>query len=235
MQRNTPSLQTREVPVMTAEDYPYFDDRTDAGAQLATFLPDGIGRDWLVLALPRGGVPVAVALARHLGATLDLLVVRKVGAPRNPELALAAVTGPGADQLVVNDRVRRMLEVDDATLQELARTQVSEVARRQAMWKGARGDVAIKGRKVLIVDDGVATGTTLAAAVRAVRQQGAAEIAIAVPVALKGALARYAGTDITVICPYPDAPLFAVGQAYRNFPQVADTEVLTLMQAVDAG
>lgn len=210
---------------MTADTWPRYRDRVDAAEALIRALPDEIGADWLVLALPRGGMPVAEVIARHLGAALDVLILRKVGAPGNPELALAAVTGPGADEIVVNEEVRVGVGLDLARVRRLAAPAIAEVARRAAAWRGVRPLVPIRGRKVLIVDDGIATGTTMAAAIKAVRAAGAGVVALACPVALGGALAPFAGQGLTIICPWPEAPLGGVGQAYERFDQVTDEAV----------
>lgn len=211
---------------------PHFHDRAQAAEALIRQLPAEVDKTWLVLALPRGGVPIAAALARHLGAALDLLIVRKVGAPGNPELALAAVTGPGLEAMVVNDGVRDMFGLSAAEVLHLARPQVDEIARRRRLWS-ARG-LALAGRSVLIVDDGVATGATLRAAIEAARLQGAARIGVAVPVALGQALDRLPAGVSPVICPYPSTELSAIGAAYADFPQVADDEVARLLAAAPA-
>lgn len=208
----------------------YFKDRAAAAEALIRALPLGIGPDWLVLALPRGGVPIAADIARHLGAEIDVIVVRKVGAPGNPELALAAVTGPAPDQMVVNESVRDMFAIDDENLQALAAEPIREVEVRRRRWCPEGRALTVAGRDVLIVDDGVATGTTLAAALDAVRAQGAGRIAVALPVALGRALEPFRLAGIEIICPHPDAPLFGVGAAYERFPQVPDEEVGRLLE-----
>jgi putative phosphoribosyl transferase len=210
-------------------------DRAAAAEALIGQLPDDIGADWLVLALPRGGVPVGAPIARHLGASFDVLILRKVGAPGNPELALAAVTGPGPDQIAYNDALCVQLGMDHARVHAFAAPQIEEVARREALWRGARPAQPLQGRKVLIVDDGMATGTTMAAAVQAVRAGGATRIAVAVPVALGDALDALRDRDLTVICPWPDAPLGGVGQAYAAFPQVSDEVVRAALEDAASG
>lgn len=207
-----------------------FADRLDAAEALIRALPPGIGPDWLVLALPRGGVPIAAAIARHLGADLDVILVRKVGAPGNRELALAAVTGPAPDQMVVNEAVRDMLAIDDEGLQALAAGPIREIEARRRRWCPEGRAFTIAGRDVLLVDDGVATGTTLAAALGAVRAQGARRIAVAVPVALGRALDPFRDHGVEIICPHPNAPFAGVGAAFATFPQVADDEVSRLLE-----
>jgi putative phosphoribosyl transferase len=208
-----------------------FPNRNAAAWRLIERLPPEIDADWLVLGLPRGGVPLAAVIARHLGAPLDVLIVRKVGAPGNSELALAAVTGPGPEGIVINHEVQAALGLDDATVVRLSRSAVTEVARRSRAWSPARPHLPLRGRDVLVVDDGVATGTTLAAAIAALRRQGVRRIAVAVPVALGQSLAPlHEGDDPPlVICPYPESRLSGVGQAYNVFPQVSDDEVRTTL------
>ncbi len=191
-------------------------------------MPPQMGPDWRVLALPRGGVPVAAEVARHLGVPLDILVVRKVGAPGNPELALAAVTGPGRAGMVVNEGLQRLLGLTDAEVERLAAPQVEEVARRRALWSAAPA-LPLAGRPVLIVDDGMATGTTLRAAIEAALQQGARQVGVAVPVALGSSLRKLPPGVDPVICPHPAAAFSAVGMAYDEFPQVKDEEVARML------
>lgn len=139
---------------------PYlFRNRSDAAARLTAALPPDIDATWLVLGLPRGGVPIAAQIAR------------KFGTPGNPELAVAAVTGPGDDQIVINKSVQRLCGLTDADIRERAIRSVQEVEARRRMWTKSRDTIALQGRDILLVDDGAATGTTLAAAIQAARQQ----------------------------------------------------------------
>jgi len=207
----------------------FYRDRADAAEDLIRHLPDEVDRTWVVLALPRGGVPIAAAIAAHLGARLGLLIVRKVGVPGNPELALAAVTGAGPDEIVVNDALRRALGLSDAEVLELARPEVEEIARRRRLWLA--DEVPLASRPVLIVDDGVATGATLRAAVEAARRRGAARIGVALPVALGTSLLGLSHVS-PVVCPHPAAGLSAVGAAYSDFPQVSDSEVTMYLSQI---
>lgn len=200
-----------------------FRDRAQAAEELIRLLPADVGKDWLILALPRGGVPVAAPLARHLGGVLDLMIVRKVGTPGNPELALAAVTGPGPTEIVINESLRDMLGLADEDVLQLARPEVEEIVRRRKLW--AAPGLPLAGRAVLLVDDGMATGTSLRAAIGAAAAQGARRIGVALPVALGDSLHKLPGGLSPVICPYPSAELSAVGAAYDFFPQVSDEEV----------
>lgn len=208
----------------------FFRDRAEAAEVLIRLLPAGVGKDWLVLALPRGGVPVAAPLARHLGAALDLLIVRKVGTPGNPELALAAVTGPEHTEIAVHEGLRDMLGLTDDDVARLARPEVEEIARRRKLW--AAPGFPLAGRSVLIVDDGMATGTTLRAAISAASAQGARQIGVALPVALGSSLRQLPSGLSPVICPHPSADLSAVGAAYDHFPQVSDQEVADTLSAM---
>lgn len=208
----------------------FFRDRAQAAEALIRLLPPEVDRDWLVLALPRGGVPVAAPIARHLEAALDLMVVRKVAAPGNRELALAAVTGPGPAGIVVNEPLRDMLGLADTDVVRLARPEIEEVARRRKLW--AAPGFPLTGRSVLIVDDGLATGTTMRAALAAARAQGARQIGVALPVALGTSLRRLPADLSPVICPHPSADLSAVGGAYEDFPQVSDAEVFTILSSM---
>lgn len=202
----------------------WFRDRADAAQALIDLMPSEIDAEWVVLALPRGGVPLAARIAGHLGAQLGLIVVRKVGAPGQPELAVAAVTGPGPERMVIHEGVRSLLGLTDTRLDELAAGQVAEVARRKALWPDATG-LSLEGRDVLIVDDGCATGTTLHAAINEARLRGAHRIGIALPLALRRALDRLPAGTGPIICPHPDAALPAISLAYGSFPQLEDEDV----------
>ena len=188
-------------------------------------LPPFVDRTWLVCGLPRGGVPIAAAIARHLGAQLDVLIVRKVGAPANPELAVAAVTGPRDDQIVINKAVQRLYGLTDADIHALAIQPAKDVEARRRMWAQDDAPTTVSGRDILIVDDGAATGTTLAAAIAAARQQGARRIIAVIPVALQGALTHLHASDVQVICLHHPDHLSSVGEAYQQFPQVSDVQV----------
>lgn len=213
---------------------PRFRDRDGAADALIALLPAEIGADWLVLGLARGGVPIARRIAQHLGAVWAPLVVRKVGLPGNPEIALAAVTGAGKDELLVNEPLADASGVDPARIERLAAPEIAEVERRKHLWfpQGKAPDPS--GRKVLVVDDGVATATTMAAAIRHLGRQGAARICIAVPVALGDSLGRLAQGQMPIICPFPNETYEAIGMAYASFPQVTDSSVGMLLSQARA-
>lgn len=180
----------------------------------------------VVLGIPRGGVEVAAIVARALGAPLDVVIPRKIGAPGNPELGLGAVAG---DVEVLDDRLIRLLGVSDQYLREEIETQRQEIARRSAVYRGDRPEVPLEGKIAAVVDDGVATGGTAAAAVRWARARGASRVVLAVPVAPAEAVWRLSkeADDVRVLA-QPE-PFYAVGQWYRDFPQVEDWRVIELL------
>jgi len=204
-----------------------FANREDGGRQLATLLDDLRGRpDLLVLGLPRGGVPVAHAVAIALAAPLDVFVVRKLGAPHQPELALGAIASGGT--MVLNDDIVRHLGVDAAHLQPIVDAQRQEVDARERRYRGHRPPVAVRGRTVVLVDDGLATGATMRAAVAALRPAAAAVI-VAVPVGAPEAveMLRAEVDRVEAVSTPPD--FAAVGLWYRDFQQVSDEEVRRLL------
>lgn len=205
-----------------------FADRADAGRQLAELLDEYAGRDdVIVLALPRGGVPVAYEVARILGVPLDVMIVRKLGTPGQPELAMGAVASGGA--YVTNPRVVEQANVNESEMQEELDRQRAELARREAAYRGGRPPPRIAGRSVVVVDDGLATGATMRAAVQALVQYEPQEIVVAVPVApphVQDSTLREADRFIALVQP---TPFYAVGQWYRDFEQTTDAEVTALL------
>ena len=199
-------------------------DREEAGDRLAKDLAFLKGRrDVVVLAVPRGGVVVARPIAESLAAPLDLIIVKKVGAPGNPELAVGAVTQDG--ELIVDDEMVRTLRVSEDFLNKEAAIQTGEIAERMKRYRGDSPYPRIEGRTVVVVDDGVATGSTLRAAVRSVRRGKAAEIILAVPVGSRQAIAALSKIVERVICPSIPEPFFAIGEFYDSFDQVEDETV----------
>ena len=207
-----------------------YQDREDAARQVLEALPPLMDDDIVVLALPRGGVPIGAVIARALNAPLDLLLVRKVGAPRNPELAIGAVTGPGNDGLVVNESVAQLYGLTREDVARLAEPELDELERRRQAYLGQRPKVPVRGKTVILVDDGIATGTTVRSALVALRQQGPKRIILAVPVASADVLADLENQVDRIVCPEPHLHFGAVGGAYRVFDQVADSTVIDLMQ-----
>ena len=186
--------------------------------------------DVVVLGLPRGGVPVAHEVAEALGLPLDVFVVRKLGAPSQPELALGAIASGGT--VVLNDDIVRALRVDDVRLQSIIDAQRAEVDARDRLYRGDRARLALDGRTIVLVDDGLATGATMRAAVAAVRQHDVTSVVVAVPVAAPEAVEMlYAtpGVDRVAVVSTP-SDFVAVGLWYRDFSQVSDDEVRRLLE-----
>jgi len=202
-------------------------DRVHAGQVLAEALA---GRSWhepLVLALPRGGVPVAAPVATALAATLDVLVVRKVGAPRRPELALGAIA-EGSDQVVWGEAVGHR-HPDLASVEGTVAAERAELARRVAAYRGDHPRPPVDGRDVVVVDDGLATGATAEAALQSVAGLGARTVVLGVPVGPPATIARLEQVADQVVCPLVRPDLGSVGQWYDDFAQTSDAEVLALL------
>ncbi|AOS96437.1 Putative phosphoribosyl transferase [Microbulbifer aggregans] len=208
-----------------------FTDRTEAGRRLAQTLTDLAGRDdVLLLALPRGGVPVGLELARALRVPLDLLLVRKLGVPGHEELAMGAVT---ANARVLNDSVLASLGISEAALDEVTRTERQELERRSRRYRGDRSVPKLTGKTVVLVDDGIATGATMEAAARAVREENPAELILAVPVAPPDALHRFAPLVDRIECLMSPQSFWAIGAWYRDFSQLTDEQVLEQMREAE--
>lgn len=203
-----------------------FHDRKDAGQRLTAHLWD-YGKSAVVLGLPRGGVPVAAEVAKALGAALACFVVRKLGAPRQPELALGAVASGNVE--VLNDEVIRSLRVTADELHAVRVREAQEVMRRQQRYQGDRPFPELRGKTVILVDDGVATGATMRAALVALRQRQPAMLIAAAPVGAKEACAALQDVADRVVCLHTPQPFFSVGQWYETFPQVEDDEVRALL------
>jgi putative phosphoribosyl transferase len=204
-----------------------FADRIDAGRRLAERLDDLAGQDAVVLALPRGGVPVAAEVARALGAGLDVLVVAKVGVPGHEELALAAVADDG--QLAVNPGVMAAVGMTEADVHVLARRHIAGLADRAEELRGGLPAVPVEGRTAIVVDDGMATGATMRVAVDAVRGHRPRELVVAVPVASPEACAAVDEMADRVVCLTAPAQFRAVGTWYENFSQVSDATVREIL------
>ena len=207
-----------------------FVDRTEAGRLLAARLVEMSLDNPIVYALPRGGVPVALEVARALSAPLDLVLVRKIGAPGAPELALGAVVGGASPQTVINESVRTGWRVDDAYLDRARAQELKEIDRRRARYLGDRPQSDPRGRSVVVVDDGLATGATMKAALIALRAQGAARICVAVPVAPPDSLAEITPLADDVVCLNPARVFHGVGAFYDDFHQLSDEETVALLQ-----
>jgi predicted phosphoribosyltransferase/predicted alpha/beta-hydrolase family hydrolase len=204
-----------------------FADRADAGRRLAQLLSGRTQPPPVVVALPRGGVPVAAEIARTLGAPLDVLVVRKLGHPQQPELGVGAVGEGGVT--VLNDALLRRAQVDGAALAHVEAREQEEVARRVARYRGDRPRAAVVGRAVILVDDGLATGFTARAAIEILRRAGAASVVLAVPVAPPETLADLRPLVDDIVCLHAPAEMWAIGQWYDDFSQTTDEEVTRLL------
>ncbi|MBE3587880.1 MAG: phosphoribosyltransferase [Thermoanaerobacteraceae bacterium] len=205
-----------------------FVDRVDAGRRLAARLRGICGRDGLVLAIPRGGVVVGAQIARELGLPLDVVIPRKVGAPHNPEVAIGAVTQDGTT--FYNRTLLDFLGLGEDDLQEQVELQKKEIRRRMLLYRGKVDYPDYSGRQVILVDDGIATGYTVLAALRWIRRQFApGELILAVPVAPADVVDRLAGeVDQLVVLLVPE-DFYAVGQFYQDFSQTTDEEVIGLL------
>ncbi len=206
----------------------FFVDRRDAGRRLAERLRYIRGRDLVILGLPRGGVPVAAEVAAALGAPLDVTVVRKLGVPYQPELGMGAIGEDGVR--VINDEVVATARVSAAELAEVEARERTELDRRGRLYRGGRRPLDLRGRTVVVVDDGVATGSTARAACQFARARGAARVVLAVPVAPPGWTARLEDVADELICLDTPGNFFGVGQFYGDFTQITDDQVVTLLE-----
>ena len=205
-----------------------FENREAAGQQLAGLLGEYAHRpDVLVLGLPRGGVPVAAEVARVLGVPLDVFLVRKLGVPGHPELAMGAIASGGIR--VMNEDVMRWAHVPADAVDAVVRVEQAELERREQEYRTGRPLVALAGRTVILVDDGLATGSTMRAAVEAIRAYGPARVVVAVPVGAPAACLEMASIADELVCARSPEPFSAVGQWYRDFSQTTDAEVRALL------
>ena len=206
-----------------------FADRSDAGRALAERLAHYRGRANLrVLGLPRGGIPVAYEVARALGAPLDVFVVRKLGVPGHEELAMGAIATGGVR--IVNRDVVSSLGIDAATLDRVAVAEQAELERRESAYRGGRSAVDVAGATVILVDDGLATGSTMRAAVAAIREQRPERVVVAVPVAAPQTRDEFRREVDEIVCVATPDPFLAVGRFYEDFSQTTDREVSALLE-----
>jgi predicted phosphoribosyltransferase len=206
----------------------FFRDRIEAGRLLAAKLGAYADRqDVLVLALPRGGVPVGYEVARALGAPLDVFIVRKLGVPGHEELAMGAVATGGVR--VLNEQILADLDIPDHVIEAVAAREEQELTRRERLYRGNRPAPSVRGRTVILVDDGLATGATMHAAIKALRQQEPARIVVAVPTAAPATCEQLKAEVDEVICAISPEPFYAVGLWYEDFSQTSDEEVRELL------
>lgn len=210
-----------------------FRDRSEGGRALAGLLARYAGRAGvIVLALPRGGVPVGYEVARALGVPLDVFVVRKLGAPGQPELAIGAIASGGVR--VLDAELVRALAITPETIEAIAGREEEELQRRERLYRGERKPRELGGETVILVDDGLATGASMRSAVAAVRQQGPAKVVVAVPVAAAQVCTAFQQIADEVVCAATPTPFYAVGQWYAVFDQTDDDEVRRLLAGAAA-
>lgn len=208
----------------------FFEDRRDAGRKLAAALGDYADTpDLLVLALPRGGVPVAYEVAREFDAELDVLVVRKLGVPGQPEFAMGALASGGF--WVLDEDLVRTLGITPGQIETVVAAERAELERREQLYRHGCPPLHVRGRTVLVIDDGLATGASMKAALKSLRAQGAGRVVVAVPVAPPDTVRVLRGLADDVVCVYTPQAFRAVGIHYRHFAQTQDAEVRQLLEA----
>lgn len=207
-----------------------FQDRTSAGRLLANELVRMNLQDPVVLALPRGGIPVGLEIAKALQAPLDLILIRKIGLPSQPELAAAAVVDGERADLVINEQVMTWSGLSLETLHSLAERELKEIERRRRIYLSNRAPISVKGRTAIVVDDGIATGTTVRAALKALAKRGTKQIVLAVPVAAVDEIASLREQVASVVCLIPARAFLGISSFYEDFHQLKDAEVIHLLQ-----
>ncbi len=204
-----------------------FTDRTQAGQKLAAAIKN-LSPKAIVLAVPRGGVVVGYEIAKAYGLQLDIYITKKIGAPGNPELAIGAVAEDGT--YLLDDNIVAMLSVPQSYITAEAERQKGEIKRRLQNYRGNAPALDVTGREVVLVDDGVATGSTLKAALRSLRKKGVKPLIVAVPVGPRDTINELRSEADQVVCPYTPEPFYAIGEFYEDFEQTTDEEVTTLLQ-----
>jgi predicted phosphoribosyltransferase len=210
------------------ESMKLFRDRVEAGKRLASALIDFAGKDAIVLAIPRGGVVVGFEVARVLDVPLDVIIPRKIGAPDNPELAIGAMTEDGTT--ILDESLVKYLRVPGDYIKEESEKQKLEIERRLKLYRGDVAYPSLKNRNVIIVDDGIATGSTMKAALASVRKRGAKTIVVAIPVGPPSTIRELKKEADHVVCLYTPESFYAIGQFYEDFAQTTDEEVISLLR-----
>ena len=212
-----------------------FANRTDAGRQLGAALSGHKGEPVLVLALPRGGVPVGLEVAKVLDAPLDVILVRKIRAPAHPELAIGAIVDGTPPQLLLDDQLVAATRATEEHIAAEKALQLREIERRRQAYRGGRPAPETRGRTVIVVDDGIATGATMRIALKALARSGAARVIVAVPVAPPDVLEKIRAEADEVVCLRTPEPFHAVGLHYRDFDQTSDEEVVRTLAEAECG
>ena len=205
----------------------FFVDRVDAGRRLASALADFAGKKGVVLAIPRGGVVVAFEIARALDLPLDVIIPRKIGAPENPELAIGAVAEDGT--AILDNQLIKYLGVSREYVKEETERQKQEIKRRLKLYRQDASYIDVRGLDVIVVDDGIATGSTMKAALASVKNRGAASVTVAVPVGPPSTISELNSLADRVVCLYTPEFFQAIGEFYQDFNQTQDSEVIELL------
>lgn len=211
-----------------------FADRIEAGRLLAEALVKKHFVDPVILALPRGGVPIAIEVARKIHAPIDIVLVRKIGVPFQPELALGAIVDGDDPEIFYNDDVIAMTRLTRANVAELAEEQLKEIERRKEVYLKGRARVDIAGRTAIVVDDGLATGATARVVLQLLRKKEPKRLVLAVPVAPADTLAALSAIADEIVCLAQPSPFYAIGVHYRRFGQLDDNDVISLLKEADA-
>lgn len=211
-----------------------FADRIEAGRLLAEALAEKHFVDPVILALPRGGVPIAIEVARKIHAPIDIVLVRKIGVPFQPELALGAIVDGDDPEIFYNDDVIAMARLTQAEVGELAEEQLKEIERRKRVYLRGRARLDITGRTAVVVDDGLATGATARVVLQSLRKKEPKRLVLAVPVAPADTLAALSAIADEIVCLAQPSPFHAIGVHYRRFGQLDDDDVISLLKEADA-
>jgi putative phosphoribosyl transferase len=206
----------------------YFSDRVDAGKRLTEVLADIVDKNAIILAIPRGGVVIGFEIACALDLPLDIIVPRKIGAPENPELAIGAMTQDGT--VILDDKLVKYLGVSEDYINSESERQKLEIERRLRLYRGDTIQASLKDREVIIVDDGIATGSTMKAALASVLKSGAKKVIVAIPVGPPSTIAELESQGAQVVCPYTPEPFYAIAEFYGDFAQTDDNEVIELLK-----